>query len=133
MTRTATSSPTAVGAPTMRQDDGCGNGPMSAMRLQSIATRKHTTASPEKIPMKTERIRKKRSSAKLVSKVTRASRCASASAARTCRDVGLSCVEGMAGVSLTDRQPHDPEKGAAAQDRFHRADRIAEHFVVRSA
>jgi len=66
MTRMATSRPTAVGAPMRRRAVERGSGPMRVMRLQSMATRKQTTASPEKIPMKMESKRKKRSSSKLV-------------------------------------------------------------------
>jgi hypothetical protein len=65
MTMMATRTPTAVGAPMIRRAVGWGNGPSRAVRLQSMATRKQTTASPEKIPMKMERRRKKRSSSKL--------------------------------------------------------------------
>src|SRR6185295_1688041 len=51
-----------VGVAIRRQLCGSGAGPSRDTRVQSMASRKHTTASPEKSPIKTASNRKKRSS-----------------------------------------------------------------------
>src|SRR6185437_10072273 len=64
MTSSAISSPVSEGASSSLVVDSCAPVPNRYMRHQSIANRKQTTASPEKIPMNTLRTRKKRSSRK---------------------------------------------------------------------
>src|SRR5580693_1488260 len=68
-TSRATTRPASEGTANRRQLWVCGSGPSKARCIQSMARRKHTTARPEKIPMKTERMRKKASSLKTPSRV----------------------------------------------------------------
>src|SRR5208283_4629415 len=56
--------PASDGTANRRQLWVCGSGPSRERCIQSMARRKQTTARPEKIPMKTERIRKNTSSLK---------------------------------------------------------------------
>src|SRR5580692_3542925 len=69
MTMAATNSPATAGTTNSRQLWACGNGPSRARCSQSMVRRKQTTKSPEKIPMKTQRIRKNTSSLKTPSRV----------------------------------------------------------------
>src|SRR5271156_3463872 len=68
-TSTAITKPVSEGTANKRQLWVSGSGPSRARCIQSIAKRKQTTASPEKIPIKTERIRKNTSSLKTPSSV----------------------------------------------------------------
>src|ERR1700740_2814172 len=127
MTRIATSRPAAVGAPMIRNALGCGRGPRSAIRLQSMATRKQTTASPENTPMKIERIRKKRSSSKSVPNVRRANRLASAFAKPP-----LAETEGaVMGEALIDRLSPGHARLAGERDRVQWALHIVGRFAAR--
>ena len=63
----ATISPTTVGVAIRRQLCGSGAGPSNEILVQSMASRKHTTASPENSPIKTASNRKKRSSREVLS------------------------------------------------------------------
>src|SRR5271166_5262359 len=69
ITSPATSRATTEGTANKRQPCVWGSGPSRARCIQSMARRKQTTASPEKIPMNTERIRKNTSSLKTPSRV----------------------------------------------------------------
>src|SRR5207302_10071052 len=130
--RIATSRPAAVGAPMIRNALGCGSGPRSAIRLQSMATRKQTTASPENTPMKMERIRKKRSSSKSVPRVRRAKRRATALERLGLSETGIPAEDALIGASLTDRPSPDPARRAGERDRARRALHIAAQFAARS-
>src|ERR1700684_2929392 len=66
MTTTEISRLTSAGTKRTGRVGGAGAGRRSHMRLQSIARRKQTTANPENSPMKTDKMRKKRSSRKPV-------------------------------------------------------------------
>src|ERR1700722_3708396 len=62
MTRRATANPASVGAKITRGNVGEIDEPSSSIWVHSIAMRKQTTAKPERIPIKTARNKKKRSS-----------------------------------------------------------------------
>src|ERR1700747_3040218 len=131
MTRIATSRPTAVGAPMMRSALGCGSGPRSAIRLQSMATRKQTTASPENTPMKIERIRKKRSSSKSVPNVRRANRLASAFAKPPLAETDTPLEGAVMGEALIDRLSPGHARLAGERDRVQWALHIVGRFAAR--
>src|ERR1700722_11019838 len=61
-TSTATTTPASEGTAKSRHLWVWGSGPSRARCVQSMASRKQTTASPEKMPMNTDRRRKKPSS-----------------------------------------------------------------------
>src|ERR1700685_3595472 len=62
MTRRATANPASVGAKITRGNEGEIDEPSSSIWVHSIAMRKQTTAKPERIPIKTARNKKNRSS-----------------------------------------------------------------------
>src|ERR1700722_3742608 len=62
MTRAATANPASVGAKITRGNVGDREDPSSSIWVHSIAMRKQTTARPERIPIKTARNKKNRSS-----------------------------------------------------------------------
>src|SRR3954453_13717569 len=62
MTRKATTKPVRAGTAISRQLWASGTGPSNHILLQSMANRKHTTASAENTPMNTASTRKNRSS-----------------------------------------------------------------------
>src|ERR1700722_17930797 len=126
ITSTATTSPASEGIAKRRQLWVCGSGPSRARWVQSMASRKQTTASPEKIPIKTQRMRKNISSLKTPSRLENNRRGVLARAA------GLGAEAPTIGVgSLIARRPRVFERLTIGQDRIPGAAHRSQPFAVR--